>query len=281
MTSTGISEDDIIKKRLLIEGDSGNEDKLINKLIKNFVTWTNNVVNSEANQENAQKEDENVDSLHEQLVASVSHAEFGLMRNQFELDMNKMEQENNEELYKKINNEIERAKKKIVESKVDLVEARKIRKNRQEYDIIARQILKYPNRAEMQTTIKNLEEKVESLKKSGTEYDRKIDLRRKQFSVVLQSLSSLKNLIETDMKFDEYVRDQTEMVNNEEASSPGSPPSNAGNLNSEIIINKNGNDLLEEIEEENLKVESEEQETGTKVEQVAETKADVEMEEAL
>ena len=50
------SEDDIIKKRLLIEGDSGNEDKLINKLIKNFVTWTNNVVNSETNQENAQKD---------------------------------------------------------------------------------------------------------------------------------------------------------------------------------------------------------------------------------
>ena len=35
-TAVPISEDDLIKKRLLIEGDSGNEDRLINKLIKNF-----------------------------------------------------------------------------------------------------------------------------------------------------------------------------------------------------------------------------------------------------
>jgi len=40
-----------------------------------------------------------------------------------------------------------------------LIEARKIRKNRQEYDVLARQIQAYPDRAEMQTTIKNLEEK--------------------------------------------------------------------------------------------------------------------------
>ena len=60
----------------------------------------------------------------------------------------------------------------------------------------------------MQANIKNLEEKVEQLKRSEAEYDRKIDLRRKQFSVVLQSLSSLKMLIETDSKFEmDYTND--------------------------------------------------------------------------
>ena len=215
MTSLApVSEDDIIKKRLLIEGDSGNEDRLINKLIKNFVKWSSHIMSSDTvGQENATNgatnataDDENIESLHEQTIASLSHAEFGLFRNQFILDMNKMEQDNYEELYKRINSEIERAQKKIVESKVDLLEARKIRKNRQEYDILARQILNFPNRVEMQATIKTLEERVEQLKKSEYEYDRKIDLRRKQFSVVLQSLSSLKMLIETDSKLDlEYI----------------------------------------------------------------------------
>ncbi len=220
MTTLALSEDDIIKKRLLIEGDSGNEDRLINKLIKNFVKWSNKILSNEAStngavvgQENVPNQgvdEESVEYLNEQTIASLSHAEFGLFRNQFIFDMNKMEQDNYEELYKRINSEIERAQKKIIESKVDLIEARKIRKNRQEYDIIARQILQFPNREEMQENIKNLEEKVEQLKRSEAEYDRKIDLRRKQFSVVLQSLSSLKMLIETDSKFEnDYVNDAT------------------------------------------------------------------------
>lgn len=195
------AEDDIIKKRLLIEGDSGNEDRIINKLIRNFVKWTNSfyaengILNDEENSEN----------LYEQLVSNLGHAEFGLLRNQFIVEMNKNEQENYKTLYEKISNEIEKAKKKIIENKAELVEARKIRKNRQEYDVLARQILNYPDRKEMQETIKNLEAKVESLKKAESDYDRKIDLRRKQFSVVLQSLSSLKSLIENDTNFEEYL----------------------------------------------------------------------------
>lgn len=194
------AEDDIIKKRLLIEGDSGNEDRIINKLIKTFVKWTNSfyaengIINDEENSEN----------LYEQLISNLSHAEFGLIRNQFIVEMNKNEQENYKMLYEKISSEIERAKKKIIENKAELIEARKIRKNRQEYDVLARQILNYPDRKEMQETIKNLEAKVESLKKVEYDYDRKIDLRRKQFSVVLQSLSSLKSLIENDTNFEEY-----------------------------------------------------------------------------
>lgn len=158
------NEDDIIKKRLLIEGDSGNEDRLINKLVKNFVKWSS-YSQSENTNGNAQAEDENVDSLYEQMMASLAHTEFGLVRNQFILDMNKMEQENYEILYQKINNEIDKAKKKILESKIELQDARKIRKNRQEYDVLARQILNYPDRQEMQSTIKRLEAKVENLKK--------------------------------------------------------------------------------------------------------------------
>ncbi|RNA01503.1 THO complex subunit [Brachionus plicatilis] len=200
------AEDDIIKKRLLIEGDSGNEDRIINKLIKNFVKWTNSFYAENG----ILNEEENSENLYEQLVSSLGHAEFGLIRNQFIVEMNKNEQENYKMLYEKISNEIEKAKKKIIENKAELVEARKIRKNRQEYDVLAKQILNYPDRREMQETIKNLEAKVESLKKAECDYDRKIDLRRKQFSVVLQSLSSLKNLIESDTNIDEYLN-QIEM----------------------------------------------------------------------
>jgi THO complex subunit 7 len=215
--STGLGEDDIIKKRLLIEGDSGNDDRIINKLIRNFVKWTNQNKMSEQSEieatSNTTVNEENTNELYEQMMASMSHIEFSLLRNQFIYDMNYMEQENYEKLYQKINNEIERAKKKIVESKVDLHEARKIRKNRQEYDILAKQILVYPNRLEMLLTIKNLEERLENFKKLDLEYERKIELRRKHFAAVLHSLNSLKGLIETEMKFDEFSSRDTPLDN--------------------------------------------------------------------
>lgn len=78
----------------------------------------------------------------------------------FILNMNRNEQENYQVLYKKIDDEIEKAKVRIVEKKSELQDARKIRKNRQEYDVIARQILAYPDRMEMQASIRNLEAKV-------------------------------------------------------------------------------------------------------------------------
>ncbi|CAF0828052.1 unnamed protein product [Brachionus calyciflorus] len=244
------SEDDIIKKRLLIEGDSGTEDRLINKIIKNFVKWTNSFYLSV---ENANlNEEESMENLYEQLVVNLAHVEFGLLRNQFIVEMNKSEHENYHLLYEKISNEIEKAKKKIIENKAELVEARGIRKNRQEYDVLARQILNYPDRTEMQNTIKNLESKVESLKKAESEYDRKIDLRRKQFSVVLQSLSSLKNLIENDTNFDDYLN----QVNMNEEGTPLVEMSSQSKIKidsepekTDVLSPSNGKDNNEEMED--------------------------------
>lgn len=192
------NEDEIIKKRLLIEGDSGNEDRCINKLIKLFIKYC----------DDPSKKDESDDtqsiqsSSYEMMMALISHIEFGLLRNQLLLDMNKNEQENYENLYKKVDLEIEKSKANIFKYKMDLEEARKIRKNRQEYDILAREIIKLPDRTQMQGNIELLTKKLEDLKQQKCDLDKKIDLRRKQFSVVLQSLNTLKSLLEND-QYDE------------------------------------------------------------------------------
>ena len=267
MTNTTISEDDLIKRRLLYEGDNGNEDRLVNVLIKRFVKYAHNSNSTnqqttKTNGEATNEPEENQENIYEQVIASLSHAEFALLRNQFILDMNKMEQDKYEVLYNKINSEIERAKKKIVESKKDLQEARKIRKNRQEYDILARQILNYSNRTEMQAKIKALEDKVELLKKQESEYDRKIDLRRKQFSVVLQSLSTMKNLIENDLKIDDYslINDAESVMGNVEEMSENviSNQTNQPLVSNEDTSEKISNDIIkksenqEEMEEETV-----------------------------
>ncbi len=93
-----LAEEDIIKKRLLIEGDSGNEDRLINKLIKSFVKWATHTTPDAKQQQNgnnaAEPLDESAEFLFEQMMISLSHAEFGLLRNHFIFEMNLMEQEN-------------------------------------------------------------------------------------------------------------------------------------------------------------------------------------------
>jgi THO complex subunit 7 len=222
MTTT--TEDDIIKKRLLIEGDSGIDDRLINKLVKNFVKWSNKEktettetgtgTERDGEGEVVSKSQFEEKSLYEQIQASLGHAEFGLLKNQFVLDMNQVEQANYDVLYKKINSEISRASQKIVVAKKDLEEARKIRKNRQEYDMIARKILLLPSRGQQAAKIKALEDKVEHLKRSEHEHDRKIEQRRKQFGCVLQSLSTMKNLIENDMKSDDHLDSYNNNNNN-------------------------------------------------------------------
>jgi THO complex subunit 7 len=196
MAST-TNEDEIIKKRLLIEGDSGNEDRCINKLIKLFIRWSQNVNRDKLLQ---QSDDElnDIANAQETMLAVISHIEFGLMRNQFIYDMNMVEQENYEKLYKKIDFDIEKAKNDIVQSKIDLQEALKIRKNRQEYDVLAREINNYPDRQEMQATIERLDKNLEQLKVTKTDLNHKIDLRRKQFSVLFKSVSSMKVLLEND-----------------------------------------------------------------------------------
>lgn len=71
------AEEELIKKRLLIEGDSGNDDRLINKLTKYFVKWTNSFYAG-----NESNEEETTSYLNEQIVAALAHTELTLVRNQ-------------------------------------------------------------------------------------------------------------------------------------------------------------------------------------------------------
>ena len=207
------NEEEIIKKRLLLEGDSGTDDKQINKLVRYFVKWCHHHQQQQQQESNGEKQNggdeaESCESMYEQLVATFHSIEFSLAKNELILDMNMREQNNYAQLYERIKVEIELAKKRIIESKFELQQARKIRKNRQEYDILAKQILNFPDRAEMQSTIRRLGDKVESLKKVEAEYYKKLDLRRKQFGVLLQALSALKNLIDNDVKLEDLMSNQ-------------------------------------------------------------------------
>ncbi len=88
---------------------------------------------------------------------------------------------------------------------------------------------------------------MEHLKKQEYDYDRKLDLRRKQFSVVLQSLSTMKNVIESDLKFDDYLLEEANNENIVEAfDSNSNQPT--------VIINNQAMNGCEVLEDEKVAV---------------------------
>ncbi|XP_052780898.1 THO complex subunit 7 homolog [Mya arenaria] len=182
-----VSDDEVIKKRLLIDGDAGNDEKRLTNFLRTFIKWCSS--------------DETPDESHltvQRMLATLAQSDHSIQKSAQVYKMNLLEQEKYELLNKQIKNQIEEAEKKILESKKELAEAKQIRKNRQEYDTMAKKIQEQPDR---QGTTKKLEfvaEELASLEETKTKLDLKLDLRRKQFHVLISAIHELQILLEED-----------------------------------------------------------------------------------
>uniref|UniRef100_F6RRR2 THO complex subunit 7 homolog n=1 Tax=Xenopus tropicalis TaxID=8364 RepID=F6RRR2_XENTR len=132
--------DEVIRKRLLIDGDGAGDDRRINLLVKSFLKWCNS-----GSQEEGQ---------YQRMLSSLSQCEFSMGKTLLVHDMNLREMENYEKIYVDIESSIAAAHEKIAECKKQILQAKRIRKNRQEYDALAKVIQQHPDRHE---TLKQLE----------------------------------------------------------------------------------------------------------------------------
>ncbi|THD25828.1 Tho complex subunit 7 [Fasciola gigantica] len=145
-----ISDDEIIKRKLLIEGESGNDDRRITLLLKNYLRWiASNDVGNEGS------------DAFQALIGSVYQCENSMEQAALVLNMNGEQQKQYTELFKDIGllsvcmkntrqseNQMERARKRIEACKEELSTAKVIRKNRREYDGLAKIIAEHPERSE-------------------------------------------------------------------------------------------------------------------------------------
>lgn len=113
-------------------------------------------------------------------------------------DMNQKEAENYEKLYDQISREIVQAEKEIETTKVELIEARKIRRNRMEYDALAKIINENPDRATQGKKIEDITAEIENLKATETALENKLEGRKKQFHVLVKSILDLQALLDED-----------------------------------------------------------------------------------
>jgi THO complex subunit 7 len=90
-----------------------------------------------------------------------------------------------------IQSKLKEAESDIAEAKSELEQARLVRRNRMEYDAVAKTIQAYPSRQESGKNIADVTAHLERLKEEEEELDAKLQQRKKQFHVLVNSIHQL------------------------------------------------------------------------------------------
>ncbi|KAJ8678971.1 hypothetical protein QAD02_014758 [Eretmocerus hayati] len=193
-----MSDEEVIRRRLLIDGDGIGDDRRLNVLLKSFIKWVNNP---------------DVDHiLHERMIAQLAQCEFAQRKSRLVSSMSDQELKNYEDLSSQIDVEIEEAKKSIERTKLDLQDAKRVRKNRIEYDVLAKVINEQPDRRETDIKLATLQTELGKLKEKSQHLEEKLEMRRKQFHVLISSIHSLQAML--DENDEEMMSVSSEETNN-------------------------------------------------------------------
>ncbi|KAL1131239.1 hypothetical protein AAG570_010857, partial [Ranatra chinensis] len=176
--------EDLIKKRLLFDGDGTGDDRRINVLFKKFSKWCTSD-DSTANSKTTK----------EQILSLVGQCEYAFAKSRIVDAMSSFELKNYENLSKQITKNIENAKEEIIVTKKEFKEAKIVKKNRLEYEVLAKVIKDQPDRKETNLKLVNLQKELQSLEEQRGQLEAKFDMRRKQFHVLVSSLQQLQSFL--------------------------------------------------------------------------------------
>lgn len=120
---------------MLIDGDGTGDERRLNNLHKSI----SKLCQSQETPEELQ------DSL-DRILVQLSQCKFSVHKSRKVAAMNKIELENYQNLSQRITLDIAHEKTKIEKTKLDLVDAKRVRKNKMEYDVLGKVISKQPDR---------------------------------------------------------------------------------------------------------------------------------------
>lgn len=188
------SDESAVKTRLLFDGDGTGEDRRLNLLYRQVVKWCTSGTSAATGTGNP---DEDV-KMHAKLNSALMQIEWSDAKSKLVQEMNVQEATNYEQLLGKIQTKIAEADADIQEAKKELEQARLIRKNRMEYDAMAKQINQYPSRDITGKTIGEIKSDLERLKGEEENLDLKLQMRKNQFHVLVNSIHQLQALLEQE-----------------------------------------------------------------------------------
>ena len=101
-------------------------------------------------------------------------------------------------LFEEIEKDIAQAREDIMQCKLELQQAKKIRKNKQEYDALAKIIEGHPDRKQSQAETDRLQEELESLEHTKNQLAKKLDVRGKQLHALIHTIHILQQILDED-----------------------------------------------------------------------------------
>ncbi|XP_058488651.1 THO complex subunit 7 homolog isoform X4 [Solea solea] len=185
-----VTDDEVIRKRLLIDGDGAGDDRRINVLLKSFTKWCSSPGPPE-------------EGFTQRMLGTLAQCEFSMGKTMMVYNMNLREMENYEDIYRNIEQNITSAHEKITDCKKEIQRAKRIRKNRQEYDALAKIIQQHPDRHETLKQLEALDKELQQLSNIKDRVDAKLELRKKQFHVLLSTIQELQQTLDNDEKADD------------------------------------------------------------------------------
>merc|ERR550519_295217 len=154
----------------------------------------------------AMNEDQNSsETTYQRMLTQLSNVEWNMTKSRLAAAMNEAELRNYEGLHQKVEEGIVSGRKEIENTKRDLVDAKRVRKNRMEYDALAKVIQTHPDRATTGDTIDNMQMELAELKQREQALEDKLDMRKKQFHVLVSTIHQLQSLL---------AEDEVEVANN-------------------------------------------------------------------
>lgn len=153
------------------------------------------------------------------MLYQLSQCEFAVKRSQLLTSTSKMQLEDYKKLQNKLENNIIDVKESIEESKKDLAKAKVLKQNRMMYDLLAQSIKEQPARKDTDKKLADLEAELKELREESTSLEQRLDLRRKQFHVLVSSANQLRAMLD-DMKNDDAMNTSLDDITN----SPGPEP---------------------------------------------------------
>lgn len=192
-----ILDEQIIKRRLLIDGFGVGEDRRINMLLKTYVKWCSS---------------DDSEEISMPLGSQLSLAEFAILKSELSEQMIEMELKNYKMISDKIEERIEHVKDDIEKYKTQLVTAKKIRSNKLEYSSLAKLIKEQPDRKEIIEKHESLKVELQKQMEEYQKISRALENRRKDFACFMILINEL--LKEDEANKDEH--DDEEMNEEEE-----------------------------------------------------------------
>ncbi|XP_046388661.1 THO complex subunit 7 homolog [Ischnura elegans] len=180
-----MTDEEVIRRRLLIDGDGCGDDRRLNVLLKTFIKWCNTTEIPSESQVTLDR-----------MLAQLCQFECALARSRLVARAAQAEVNNYKLLSASVERGLSDAREGITATLEEFARAKVVRRQRVRYDALASVISAQPDRRETAKRLAGLKGELRALEETREMLDRKLDVRRKQFHVLVATIHQLQSMLD-------------------------------------------------------------------------------------